>query len=47
MGLSQPVKFRNMETGFYKIVVRMEFRFKIGVIITGFTVAFGLGIASK
>ncbi len=39
----QLVKFREIEKGFYKIVVRVKSWFEKGVIIMGFTVASGHG----
>ena len=35
----QPVKFWEMETGFYKIVSRVKYCFETGLILMGFTVA--------
>ena len=45
MSLIQPVKFKEMETGFYKIFVRVKFHFEMGVLIMGVTVLLGLDLS--
>ncbi len=44
MSLIHLVKFRKMETGLYKIVVKVKFPFKMRVFKMGFTVVVGKSI---
>ena len=38
MSLIQPMNFKKMETVFHKMATKLESHFKMGIIITGFTV---------